>query len=707
MQALQANVNAAQSARGLDHLLPPGLGKEEHIAASLVLPSPFSPRDWPEEDVAFVLGGIRVWRGAFPRWTQRLRRALKVVAQALVPLDDALNRWRSSSSSKVAMAKRPGLLTALAVLIRWPDLDQGQQLLKGYPIVGDISPSGVFRPVTTSACPSLEEWLTDADQVVDRLVRSPPGRFAPEILTAAQEEIDKGFCGPLLPRESFDPFGRGRWRPMERFLIKQPDGKLRVIDNCHKTLHSMHTAMHETITTVHLDFIAAVGAQLLRVLQVHGAPSSEGSFSWLRCRVGADDLPDAYRGLPVLEDHQRFSIVAVHTGREWRFTELYGLAYGLESAVLSFNRFPQLGVALARRCCLSVCAAYFDDELSLEFISDADCSQRGLRLVFTLLGAPPQPRKGFVPMMDRRYLGASVHVGDFWPGAIIRFQPKWLTKAKVLAKLDAALRAQALPPDDAGKLRGDLMWMFSTCSGFLGKLAGPLLTLKQQHADPSLTDDQMFTLRLLSQVVLAAHPRDVYVGPQPPLPIVVYSDASFENDVLRLGWVIFSSGSPPQGGTCVVPQAVLQSWIPRNQQIYPGEAVCGIVVPYLFPSVFQHRDVLWYVDNEAAVSSLIRATSSQTDVHDICQATQALLGILSSRCWFEWIDSDSNPADGLSRDGLLDEWTRKQGWILAEYPFPAALMPDTFNTTFSDLALSAGQGRSGEPDLLSSGFDSG
>lgn len=300
---------AAQSARGLDHLLPPGLGKEEHIAASLVLPSPFSPRDWPEEDVAFVLGGIRVWRGAFPRWAQRLRRALKVVAQALVPLDDALNRWRSSSSSKVAMAKRPGLLTALAVLIRWPDLDQGQQLLKGYPIVGDISPSGVFRPVTTSACPSLEEWLTDADQVVDRLVRSPPGRFAPEILTATQEEIDKGFCGPLLPRESFDPFGRGRWRPMERFLIKQPDGKLRVIDNCHKTLHNMHTAMRETITTVHLDFIAAVGAQFLRVLQVHGAPSSEGSFSWLRCRVGADDLPDAYRGLPVLEDHQRLPLL--------------------------------------------------------------------------------------------------------------------------------------------------------------------------------------------------------------------------------------------------------------------------------------------------------------------------------------------------------------------------------------------------------------
>ena len=38
--------------------------------------------------------------------------------------------------------------------------------------------------------------------------------------------------------------------------------------------------------------------------------------------------------------------------------------------------------------------------------------------------------------------------------------------------------------------------------------------------------------------------------------------------------------------------------------------------------------------------------------------------------WFEWIDSDSNPADGLSRDGLLDQWTIQQGWELLEFGQP-------------------------------------
>lgn len=69
---------------------------------------------------------------------------------------------------------------------------------------------------------------------------------------------------------------------------------------------------------------------------------------WLDLRLGTDDLPDAYRGLPVQDDHLRFSNVAVFVpGEGWRFTTMYGLAYGLESAVVSFNRFPQLGIAIA------------------------------------------------------------------------------------------------------------------------------------------------------------------------------------------------------------------------------------------------------------------------------------------------------------------------------------------------------------------------
>ena len=43
-----------------------------------------------------------------------------------------------------------------------------------------------------------------------------------------------------------------------------------------------------------------------------------------------------------------------------------------------------------------------------------------------------------------------------------------------------------------------------------------------------------------------------------------------------------------------------------------------------------------------------------------------------TRVWFEWVASDDNPSDGLSRDGLKDAWTLAQTpkWDIAEYTAP-------------------------------------
>ena len=76
------------------------------------------------------------------------------------------------------------------------------------------------------------------------------------------------------------------------------------------------------------------------------------------------------------------------------------------------------------------------------------------------------------------------------------------------------------------------------------------------------------------------------------------------------------------------------------------------------------RDVIFFVDNEAAVAACIRGASRCDDVGLIVQAIQWEALKLDCRLWFEWIDSKSNPSDGLSRDGLDDEWTVAQRWQL-------------------------------------------
>ena len=58
--------------------------------------------------------------------------------------------------------------------------------------------------------------------------------------------------------------------------------------------------------------------------------------------------------------------------------------------------------------------------------------------------------------------------------------------------------------------------------------------------------------------------------------------------------------------------------------------------------------------------------------------------------WFEWIDSHSNPADGLSRLGLKDPWTLKQGWTLQE------VSDTSWDTLFKTFAI-------GSPPILGLG----
>lgn len=224
--------------------------------------------------------------------------------------------------------------------------------------------------------------------------------------------------------------------------------------------------------------------------------------------------------------------------------------------------------------------------------------------------------------------------------------------------------------------------MFSHCAGNIGKFAGPLLTTIQQEAPDILSKSQQDTLHILQHIVLFSSPLDVRVIGRPPVTTRIYSDASFEDQELRLGWVIFPPNQRPFGGTCVVPQSCLDGWIPRRQQIFPGETLCGLVVPWFHFDRLRHQDLLWFIDNEGACSALIRGASRQPDVHLIAQFSSLLLHSLGSRSWYEWVDTESNCSDGLSRDGLRDAWTAAQNWDICEYPFPEALLPDTFLEVF-------------------------
>ena len=128
------------------------------------------------------------------------------------------------------------------------------------------------------------------------------------------------------------------------------------------------------------------------------------------------------------------------------------------------------------------------------------------------------------------------------------------------------------------------------------------------------------------------------------------------------------------------PFCVLESWIPRRSSLAKPCADSWCLGYMARPSGILTSSGLSTM--KLAASSLIRGSSSQADVHMIAQFSHVILTGLRCRVWYEWINSASNPSDGLSREGLHDSWTQLQNWNVGEYAFPAELLPDSFLEAF-------------------------
>lgn len=132
------------SNKGLDHILPPGLGPECHMEEGSQVTSPFNPQPWPEPDVAFVLHAICVWQEAFQGLVYRMRSTFRSVVAALHPLHCALAPHRCPAAQKVAVQKNAALVAFLSVILRWPDVGQAQCLIKGLELSLHLEFSDLF-----------------------------------------------------------------------------------------------------------------------------------------------------------------------------------------------------------------------------------------------------------------------------------------------------------------------------------------------------------------------------------------------------------------------------------------------------------------------------------------------------------------------------------------------------------------------------------
>lgn len=475
-------------------------------------------------------------------------------------------------------------------------------------------------------------------------------------------------------------FGRGRWRPLPLFRIVQSSGKVRLISDARRGGHNEMTSEEEAIFVPTADFVPEAARMYANA--VAEGPWSEGEGvlpEWAHMTISTEDLDEAYGQCPVERSHLRFAVVCWYSveHKAWRFAESVGLVFGFRSAVPSFNRWPLLMSALGRRIFALIVTNYFDDFCDLEgrraAVSGKLCLAKAAAFVGGAFGIsksmPPGAQRPFVGILNRLDLVDSL--------GVVTCEPRDQLRQDIEEEANERLRTRVCTAAQASKLRGRAGFASTNLFARCGRLCmGPLKQRQYFDKGRAVKEGSQLesALKHLARVVPVAVPRSisVWTGSEPP--VLVYSDASWPSymdgedsvKIPRVGWVVMIPGRQPLGFTCVVNHSILSRLAPRRQQIMALEAFAAVAAPWTSPELFQGRDILWFIDNESAISSLVRGSSRPEDVDNIAAMATVQALQLSFRPWYEWIDSKSNPSDGLSRAGAADEWTVAQGWQVTD-----------------------------------------
>ena len=78
-----------------------------------------------------------------------------------------------------------------------------------------------------------------------------------------------------------------------------------------------------------------------------------------------------------------------------------------------------------------------------------------------------------------------------------------------------------------------------------------------------------------------------------------------------------------------------------------------------FADDFRDKRGVWFVDNIAALMALVRGRGNSESLDQMALRIHAALFSIRAWVYFEWVSSESNWADGISRDGLADPWQQR------------------------------------------------
>ena len=106
-----------------------------------------------------------------------------------------------------------------------------------------------------------------------------------------------------------------------------------------------------------------------------------------------------------------------------------------------------------------------------------------------------------------------------------------------------------------------------------------------------------------------------------------------------------------KGSALETPEHICNALAARQTQIIPLELLASGGVLNTFANDIAGRDVILFIDNQSVCCALTKGSSRSRDIQTLTTAWHAMCMVLRCRVWIEWVPTDCNPADELSRYG--------------------------------------------------------
>ena len=351
---------------------------------------------------------------------------------------------------------------------------------------------------------------------------------------------------------------------------------------------------------------------------------------------------------------------------------LIGHPFGLKASVNNYNRSPGLLIAAIARL-LAVCSThYYDDFAVVDTCLGKGTARASLKALAALIGTTFGEAKGQSMSTSTTYIGCHLDTCAVFSHGELRIDCKEGRREKLISLVEDVEAKGTLDPAVASKLRAKAHFAGSTLRGKCLRGCENALVAVQYGRLPAQLDTPVSEAMQFLKLAMRVLPgRTINLTPDVENCVVCYTDAMWEaGKHAGMAFVAYCVKWPaPKCEYLAVPDSYLRLLLPRETQINQAEILAVALLPRALGPLLEGCDLLHFVDNQGALSALIKGYSPQEDCSALCSMIHLLHAERSTRAFFEHVESTANMSDAMSRYGLV---AAKPGWDVVPVTLPPA-----------------------------------